>query len=140
MDLMAAGKMEVLTELGEIMSRASENLDGKAVTRAFVERERLATTGVGEGIAIPHAKIDGLLENKIVVGISRAGIDFDAIDDKAVRIFFALGAPLNSSGDHLRLLAQISRLLKDPDIRVRMIEAKTPDELITVVRSEEAKH
>jgi nitrogen PTS system EIIA component len=140
MDLVSTGKMEVLTELGEVLSRAEDGLDSKAVTRAFVERERLATTGVGEGIAIPHAKIDGLSQNRIAVGISRAGIDFDAIDDKAVKIFVALGAPLNSSGEHLRLLAQISRLLKDPDIRNRLIEAQDSKTLISIIRAEEAKH
>lgn len=139
-DLASAGKMEVLTELGELFSRSIGHLDSKAVTRAFVERERLATTGVGEGIAIPHAKIEGLTQNKIAIGISRMGIDFDAIDDKTVRIFVALGAPLNSSGEHLRLLAQISRLLKDPEIRNRLIAADTPEALISIIRSEEAKH
>lgn len=140
MDLASAGKMEVLTELGELLSRSVDKLDSKAVTRAFVERERLATTGVGEGIAIPHAKIEGLEQNKIAIGISRTGIDFDAIDDKTVKIFVALGAPLNSSGEHLRLLAQISRLLKDPEIRNRLIEAANSEELISIIRSEEAKH
>ena len=140
MDLASAGKMEVLTELGELLSRSAENVDAKAITRAFVERERLATTGVGEGIAIPHAKIEGLTQNKIAIGISRTGIDFDAIDDKAVRIFVALGAPLNSSGEHLRLLAQISRLLKDPEIRNRLVDAKDSEELISIIRAEEAKH
>lgn len=140
MDLVSTGKMEVLTELGEVLSRAEEGLDSKTVTRAFVERERLATTGVGEGIAIPHAKIDGLSQNRIAVGISRVGIDFDAIDDKAVKIFVALGAPFNSSGEHLRLLAQISKLLKDPEIRNRLVEAQDAKELISIIRSEEAKH
>lgn len=140
MDLASEGKMEVLTELGDLLSRSSAGLDSKAVTRAFVERERLATTGVGDGIAIPHAKIEGLKENKIAIGISRTGIDFDAIDDKAVKIFVALGAPLNSSGEHLRLLAQISRLLKDPEIRNRLVEAQNAEELISIIRTEEAKH
>jgi PTS system nitrogen regulatory IIA component len=139
-DLLSTGKMDVLTELGEILSRAGSGLDSKNITKALVERERLATTGVGEGVAIPHAKIEGFAENKIAVGISRSGIDFDAIDDKSVKIFVALVAPFNSSGEHLRLLAQISRLLKDPEIRNRLVEAASSEDLISIIRLEEAKH
>ncbi len=140
MDLESTGKMEVLTELGEILSRAGKGLNAKSIAKALADRERLATTGVGEGVAIPHARLESFAEHKIAVGISRSGIDFDAVDDKTVRVFFALVAPADSGGEHLRLLAQISRLLKSPSVKTGLTEAKTADEIIAVIRSEEAKN
>jgi mannitol/fructose-specific phosphotransferase system IIA component (Ntr-type) len=140
MDLASTGKMEVLTELGKILSRSRKGLSAKSITKALAERERLASTGVGEGVAVPHAKLQSFTDHKVAVGISQKGIDFDAVDDQSVRIFFALVAPFNSSGEHLRLLAQIARLLKSPDVRAGLTEAETAEEIIAIIRREEAKH
>jgi PTS system nitrogen regulatory IIA component len=135
-DLASRGKNDALKELGELLAKPSQTPDSNTITKALVDREQLATTGVGDGVAIPHAKLEGLDDNRIAVGISRKGIPFDAVDDRPVNIFFALVAPISSAGDHLRILAQISRLLKDADVRARLIESGTPDKLIEIVRSE----
>ena len=138
-DLTSATKLEVLTELGALLAKAGDGPDAAEISKALLERERLATTGVGEGVAIPHAKLGNLKENRIAVGTSRTGVDFDAIDGSRVKIFFALIAPLASSGDHLRVLAQISRLLKDPDIRKKLIDAPDADAFISFIVEEEGK-
>ena len=139
LNMSASGKMDALRELGKMLSRVSDNIDPVVVVEALVEREKLATTGIGEGIAIPHAKLVCFPENTIAIGISRIGIDFDSIDDKPVSIFIALIVPDNSKGDHLRLLAQISRILKVPEIKTRFINASTQEEIISIIREEEAK-
>jgi nitrogen PTS system EIIA component len=136
--LSATTKPEVLTELGQLLSKPG-GAKAEAITSALLEREKLATTGVGDGVAIPHAKLGDLEENRIAVGTSRKGVAFDAIDGKPVRILFALIAPLSSSGDHLRVLAQISRLLKDPTIRQNLINAPDPETFIALIRREEGK-
>ncbi len=139
-DLTSSSKMDVLAELGTLLASNNEQIEGTKATEILVERERLATTGVGEGIAIPHGKLEGLENILAAVGISKTGIPFDAVDDLPVNIFVALLAPLDSSGDHLRALARVSRLLKDPDIRKHMITARTPESVFEIISDEDGKH
>ena len=139
-DLKSRGKVDVLAEFGALMASHNKIVDEKTITRTLVERERLATTGVGDGVAIPHGKVEGLKEILAAVGISRTGVQFDAVDGEPVHIFVALLAPLSSSGDHLRALARISRLLKEPDIRNRLIDAETAQELYEVIREEDGRY
>jgi PTS system nitrogen regulatory IIA component len=131
--------LEVLTELGGLLAQNGDGPEAAEISRALLERERLATTGVGDGVAIPHAKLGHLKENRIAIGTSRIGVDFDAIDGARVKIFFALIAPLASSGDHLRVLAQISRLLKDSGVRKKLIDAKDAATFVSLIVSEEGK-
>ena len=138
-DLMSGGKMDVLSELGNLLAAGSTIVSADAVTQTLVDRERLATTGVGGGVAIPHGKLEGLKNILAAVGISRTGISFDAVDNAPVHIFVALVAPLNSSGDHLRALARISRLLKDPSIRQRLIEARFPEDVYGIISQEDGE-
>lgn len=138
-DLQSNGKMDVLSELGTLLSNRIPEIPEDAITKTLVERERLATTGVGGGIAIPHGKLAGINSIVAAIGISKTGIDFGAIDNGPVHIFFALVAPLNSSGDHLRALAQISRILKDPDNRDRFRSARDPQQLLEVLKEEDGK-
>ena len=95
----------------------------------LLEREKLGSTGIGDGIAIPHGKLKGLDRLVISFGRSRQGIDFDAIDGKPVHIFFLLMAPESSTGQHLKALAKISRMLKDPDFRSDLMAAKSAEEI-----------
>lgn len=136
--LAATTKADVLAELGELLAKPGGAGAG-AITSALLEREKLATTGIGDHVAIPHAKLGDLDGNRIAIGISPKGIDFDAIDGEPVRILFALIAPLSSSGDHLRILAQISRLLKDSTIRKNLINASDTKAFISIIRQEEGK-
>ncbi len=138
-DLTSNGKMDVLGELGQLLANRIPGADPEAITKTLVERERLATTGVGGGIAIPHGKLDGATSVVVAIGISKTGIDFGAIDSAPVHIFFALVAPMDSSGDHLRALARISRMLKDPDVRERFRSVRDNGQLIELLREEDGK-
>lgn len=129
LDLTSTGKLDALAELGQLLAEVCPGESIEEITRILVERERLATTGIGDGIAIPHGKSEQLKNVSGAVGISRTGVQFDAIDGQPVHIFVALLAPLNSTGDHLKALARVSRILKDPTFRARLMEAQTNEEI-----------
>ncbi|OPY10389.1 MAG: PTS system fructose-specific EIIABC component [Syntrophaceae bacterium PtaB.Bin038] len=128
-ELKATSKRAVLAELSEILSRDQKGLAPGAMVEVLLEREKLGSTGIGDGIAIPHGKLKGLDRLMISFGRSRQGIDFDAIDGKPVHIFFLLMAPESSTGQHLKALAKISRMLKDPEFRNGLLEAKSAEEM-----------
>ncbi len=128
-ELKATSKRAVLAELSEIFSRDQKGLAPGAMVDVLLEREKLGSTGIGDGIAIPHGKLKGLDRLVISFGRSRQGIDFDAIDGKPVHIFFLLMAPESSTGQHLKALAKISRMLKDPEFRNGLLEAKSAEEI-----------
>ena len=104
--------------LQEIARRAASitGLDERAIFDTLLERERLGTTGVGHGIAIPHGKLQGIEHPVGIFARLAKSIDFDAIDDQPVDIIFALLAPIEAGADHLKALARVSRLLRDRDI------------------------
>ncbi len=110
------------------------------VVRALVDRERLGSTGVGEGVAIPHAKIPGLKHLVACFGRVAAGVPFDAIDQQPVTLIFVLLVPENSAGAHLKALARISRLLKDAGFRDHLLELTTQDAIYKAFLEEDAKH
>jgi PTS system nitrogen regulatory IIA component len=103
------------------------------MVKVLMARERLGSTGIGDGIAIPHGKIGGIADLMIAIGRSNKGVDFNAMDGKPVHLFFLLMAPENSSGQHLKVLARISRLLKDNLLKNSLVEAKSSDELFNLL-------
>ena len=128
-ELKATSKRAVLAELSEILSRDAEGLPPGAMVEVLLEREKLGSTGIGDGIAIPHGKLKNLDRLMISFGRSRQGIDFDAIDGKPVHLFFLLMAPESSTGQHLKALAKISRMLKDPEFRNDLMAATSAGEI-----------
>jgi len=128
-DLKARTKRAVLAELSEIFTRDHSGIPSEAMVDVLLDREKLGSTGIGDGIAIPHGKLKGLDSLVISFGRSREGIDFDAIDGKPVHIFFLLMAPESSTGQHLKALAKISRMLKDQDFRSDLMSAKSVEEI-----------
>lgn len=128
-ELKATSKRAVLAELSEILSRDAEGLPPGAMVEVLLEREKLGSTGIGDGIAIPHGKLKNLDRLMISFGRSRQGIDFDAIDGKPVHLFFLLMAPESSTGQHLKALAKISRMLKDPEFRNDLMAATGAEEI-----------
>jgi nitrogen PTS system EIIA component len=127
--LEAKSKRAVLGELSEIFTRYQTGIQSEAMLEVLLDREKLGSTGIGDGIAIPHGKLKGLDNLVISFGRSREGIDFDAIDGKPVHIFFLLMAPESSTGQHLKALAKISRMLKDQEFRSSLMSAKSSEEL-----------
>jgi PTS system nitrogen regulatory IIA component len=128
-ELKANSKRAVLGELSEIFTRYHTGIQNEAMVEVLLDREKLGSTGIGDGIAIPHGKLKGLDSLVISFGRSREGIDFDAIDGKPVHIFFLLMAPESSTGQHLKALAKISRMLKDQEFRNSLMSAKNAEEL-----------
>ncbi|HSD93884.1 MAG TPA: PTS sugar transporter subunit IIA [Syntrophales bacterium] len=127
--LKAKSKRAVLAELSEIFTRDHAGIQSEAMIEVLLEREKLGSTGIGDGIAIPHGKLKGLDSLVISFGRSREGIDFDSIDGRPAHIFFLLMAPESSTGQHLKALAKISRMLKDPEFRNDLLSAKNAEEL-----------
>jgi len=135
--LAATNKGATLDALALLLSHGPEAPDRHAVVKVLREREALASTGVGDEVAIPHGRLPGLTRVIAAVALSPGGVDFDAIDRHPVRIFVAILAPERCPGDQLRALARVSRLLRDPRVRARFLAAESPAELLQVVREEE---
>src|SRR5262249_14339266 len=119
---------------------AKYDLDKVRLVGALEERERLNSTALGDGVAIPHGKLPGIRRVFAAFARSRAGVDFQSLDGKPTHLFFLLVAPEDSAGAHLKALARISRLLKDPDFRNRLLAAPDAHALWTVIRDEDARY
>lgn len=130
-NLKSRTKKEVLVELSDVFSHG--DIDRDALFEVLLEREKLGSTGIGDGIAIPHGKLAGLEKLIISFGKSVKGVDFDSLDGKPVHIFFLLLAPENSAGQHLKALARISRMLKDVSFRESLLEAETPEDIYNLI-------
>ncbi len=132
-DIRAENKREALAEMVEVLAQGNVRPGPEAMLRVLLEREKLGSTGIGDGIAIPHGKLGGLEEMVIAFGRSGRGIEFDAMDGKPVYLVFLLIAPENSAGQHLKALAKISRMMKDEAYRKALREAKTHEDLIRII-------
>jgi PTS system nitrogen regulatory IIA component len=132
-------KLEIIEELAKLLTEDQGDLSYEEVCQVLVEREGLRSTGVGSGIAIPHAKVKGLDQLILAVGLSRQGVDFEAVDGKPVHIFMALAAPVSSTGDHLKALAKIARLCSDPGFRERMLRCNTDQEAYLALIEEDER-
>lgn len=127
--LEAKTKEEVLMELVEPITRIHPNLNKDRLVKTLVDRENLGSTGIGGGVAIPHGKFDGLTTLAASFGKSREGVDFNSMDSKPAHLFFLLVAPKDSAGDHLKALARISRLCKDPILKSSLQNAESKMEI-----------
>ena len=136
-ELKSDNKRDVLKELVGSFMKIHQKLDSEATLNVLFEREKLGSTGIGEGIAIPHGKITGLDQLILSFGRSAVGIDFDAMDGKPVHLFFLLIAPENSAGQHLKTLAKISKMLKDGVFRTKLMAAKSKDELYKIIANKD---
>jgi len=139
LDLAATEKDEALQELVDVLSEVKDIGDKKGIVKSLIERESLGSTGIGQGIAIPHGKSDRVKEIVAILGISRSGVNFEALDGEPVYIFFLLVAPKDTAGPHLKALAQISRLLRDTYFCELLKKCQTPDDVYELIRREEEK-
>ena len=140
-DLHAADKKGTIKELVELLIKAGEvnDKDKDKVVKVLLEREALGSTGIGQGIGIPHGKFTGARKLVGAFGLSRKGVDFESLDGEPVYIFFLLVAPEDSAGPHLKALARISRLLKDKYFREMLKGAKDEKALIKIIKQEDQK-
>lgn len=139
LDLESDSKSEVLAEMARALAKAVPALDADRLLDVLVEREGLQSTGIGEGVAIPHGKMAGLGSLSASFARSRKGLDFDSIDGQPTQLFFLLVVPEHSGGQHLKALARISRFFRDPTFRSRMLEAEGLDEIFAAIDEEDAK-
>jgi len=136
-NLQAKNKTDALQELVQTIIDGGLKLNLAAVMEVLQQREKLGSTGIGDGVAIPHGKIPGLPELVVAFGRSKEGISFDSIDGRPVHIFFLLLAPENSAGQHLKILAKISKMLKVVDFRKKLMDAKSHEDLHQVIISQD---
>ncbi|HEY3359738.1 MAG TPA: PTS sugar transporter subunit IIA [Polyangia bacterium] len=139
-DLNATEKPALIEELAAHIARTEPGLDRAALVRVLSEREQLASTAIGEGVAIPHGKLESVAALVACIGRSRAGVDFDSLDGRPTHLFFVLIAPENSTGVHLKALARISRLFKDEAFRQRLLGAPDAAAMYRVVVEEDSKY
>jgi len=139
-ELKSTSKKEVIEELAAVAVRQNDDLELDLLVERLVEREKLGSTGVGDGVAIPHAKVSGMEKVLAVFGRSMGGLDFDSMDGKKAHLFFLLVAPESSTGAHLKALARISRLMQDSAFRAGLMEAKSREELFKAFAEEDSKY
>lgn len=135
-DLKARDKQGVLKELVAPIASLTD-VDSEQILQVLMERERLGSTGIGNGIGIPHGKLKAL-ENLILgFGLSHRGVDFESMDGRPAHIFFLLVTPENSTGLHLKLLARISKILKHDPFRDRLMRAADREEIYSIIGEED---
>jgi PTS system nitrogen regulatory IIA component len=139
-DLRSKAKLDLLDELAGHLAHHNNGVGKEALVKVLVDRERLASTAIGEGVAIPHGKLDAVGKLIACVGRAREGVDFDSMDGRPTYLFFVLVAPENSTGVHLKALARISRLFKDPEFRSRLLAAESAHDMFEVIADEDAKY
>jgi PTS system nitrogen regulatory IIA component len=138
-NLKGGDKNAVLKELAEWMALQDRSMDARKLLEVLLGREKISSTAIGEGVAIPHGKMPGVQRVSGVFARSPQGVDFDSLDGGPTHLFFLLVAPENSAADHLKALARISRLLKDAAFRARLMEGKTAEEIFNTIREEDEK-
>ena len=138
--LQATEKRGILEELAGYMASRHPRIDRAQLAKVLVEREQLASTAIGEGVAIPHGKLATVGEIVACLGRATAGVEFDSMDGQPTYLFFVLVAPDSSTGAHLKALARISRVFKDPEFRRRLLAAPDGDAMYHVVAEEDAKY
>jgi len=135
-DLKAQNKKGILEELVAPVA-AIAKVNPEDLVKVLMERERLGSTGIGGGIGIPHGKMRDLESLVLGFGLSRKGVDFESLDSKPTHIFFLLVTPENSTGLHLKLLARISRILKNEPFKERLLNASDAEEIFGIIKEED---
>jgi PTS system nitrogen regulatory IIA component len=138
-DLAASDKRAVLRELAEKFAAVHGAPAGDRVLQVLLEREKISSTAIGEGVAIPHGKLADVEGVRAVFARSTAGVDFASLDGAPTHLFFALIAPEDGAADHLKAMARISRLLQDAAFRDRLLKGKSGKELYDIITTEDQK-
>lgn len=139
LDVGADAKPAILGRLASALAAAQPGLDPVRLLQVLSERESLQSTGIGDGVAIPHGKLPGLQHLLAAFARSRAGVDFESIDGQPTHLFFLLVVPEHSGGLHLKALARISRFFRDAAFRKALLEAETRDDVLRAIEEEDGK-
>ena len=136
-DLQATTKRGAFEELVALLAKNGKVKDAPAIVDVLMKREAIGSTGIGQGIAIPHAKSDQAEEVVAAFGLSRRGLQFNSLDGEPVYIIVILVAPPTAAAQHLKTLARISRLLKDKFFRQSLREARSPGDIVKIIQAED---
>ena len=139
-ELQGTDKPSILTELSGVLVKPCQVSSAEEILHVLLEREKLESTGIGEGIAIPHGRLKKLKTFFISFGRSIKGVEFDSIDHHPSQLFFLVMAPENSAVDNLKLLGRIVALLKDTSFKKRLMEAHTQGELFKIISEEDERY
>ena len=132
-ELKAKDKKGVLGELAEVIANYDANIDKGLLVKVLIEREHLGSTGIGDGVAIPHGKLSSVKQPIVSFGRSKKGLDFDSMDGQPAFLFFLLLAPENSSGVHLQVLTKIARILKSSTFRKALMAVESREEIYQTI-------
>lgn len=138
LDLKAKNKDEALKELSALIGKSKKIEKKDIIYKALLERENLGSTGIGKEVAIPHAKTDAAESLTIAFGISKEGVDFKSLDQEKVKIFFVFASPFKDSQIYLKVLARISRLIRDENFREKLLNCENAKEILECIDKEEA--
>lgn len=138
-NLNSQNKPDLLRELSELLTSYYPNIDTDTLFDVLLQREKLCSTAVDSGVAIPHCKMSGLSDIIAAFGRSKDGIDFESLDGNPTHLFILLLAPENAAGSHLKLLARISNIFKSPQFRKKLIDAQNRDEIYDLIKGEDEK-
>ena len=139
LDMVSTSKDDLLGEMASALSKIEPHLEERKLLEILRERESLQSTGIGEGVAIPHGKVSGLDRLVATFARSRQGVDFDSIDGQPTQLFFLLVVPEQSGGQHLKALARISRFFRDASFREKLLAADEMEAIFKAIEEEDAK-
>ena len=139
-NIAATDKVGVLREFAGHLQTQGKIESGNNLVRVLTEREALGSTGIGDGVAIPHGRLSGATEIIMAFGRSAWGVDYDSLDAKPVFLFFLLVTPEDRPGDYLQTLARISRILKNSKLRTRLMQASGRKEIWNILVEEDSKY
>ncbi|MFD1414364.1 PTS sugar transporter subunit IIA [Oceanobacillus jeddahense] len=133
LDLQATDKKSAINELADLFEAEQRLKNKKKYIKAVMKREAESTTGIGMGVAIPHGKSKGVTEPSLAFGRCQSGIDYDSLDGNPVHLMFLIAVPENSNDEHLKILSQLSRKLMHEEVREKLLNAQTTDEIYNIL-------
>ena len=139
-ELAAQTKEHALREIAANIAVRHPAIQLEELVKVLLERERLGSTGIGDGIAVPHGKLRCIDKPVLAFGRSLKGVEFHSLDRRKVTLFFILIAPEGAVGVHLKMLARISRILKDPEIRKQLLAAPDAAAIFDIIREQDSRH
>jgi fructose-specific phosphotransferase system IIA component len=138
--LKGSTKDDIIDAMIELVSKSPKVIDKEKVREAIFDREKIMSTGVGNGFAIPHGKTDAVSDIVAAFAVTQEPIDYQSLDEKPVRLVFLLVGKDNMVGPHIKLLSRISRLMNKEEFRKRLVELSTPQEILETFKKEEASY
>jgi nitrogen PTS system EIIA component len=133
-DLISQEKESSISEMSDVLVKLKKIKNSAEVVDVLMQREKLGSTGIGQGVAIPHSRCEFVKQQIAMLAISKKGVDFNALDGNPVKIIFMLLCPGESKGEHLQAMAKISKMLKDKILRKAMLEAKTAPDVLAIIQ------